>query len=77
MLRAINVDTTHRRPTMQAHRARPAGPATEKTNREEEPNMESYRNQIIAMLDMVQDAKIMRTAYEVLKALLMNMSINR
>lgn len=71
MLRAINDGTTHRAPVMQAHRARPVANPPE-TKREGEPTMESYRNGIIAMLDMVQDARIMRTAYEMLKALFEN-----
>ena len=63
MLRVI--DRTHRRPVIIMHRARPA-------ERKEEPTMESYRTQIIAMLDTITDAKLMRTIYEVLKVLLMN-----
>ena len=34
--------------------------------------MESYRSQIIAMLDSVQDAKLMRTICEVIKVIMMN-----
>lgn len=34
--------------------------------------MESYRNQIIAMLDSVQDAKVMRMLCEVIRAIMMN-----
>ena len=34
--------------------------------------MESYRSQIIAMLDTVQDARLMRTICEVIKAIMMN-----
>ena len=63
MLRVI--DRTHRRPVIIMHRARPA-------EGKEEPAMESYRTQIIAMLDTITDAKLMRTIYEVLKVLLMN-----
>lgn len=66
MLRVI--DRTHRRPVIIAHHGRPAA----ETERKEEPTMESYRNQIIAMLDAVTDARLMRTAYEVLKVLFMN-----
>ena len=66
MLRVI--DRTHRPPVIIVHRGRPDA---EKTGKEE-PTMESYRNQIIAMLDAVTDAKLMRTAYEILKVLFMN-----
>ena len=66
MLRVI--DRTHRRPVIIVHQGRPVA----KEEREEEPSMESYRNQIIAMLDAVTDAKLMRTAYEILKVLFMN-----
>lgn len=34
--------------------------------------MESYRNQIIAMLDTITDATMMRTLYEIIKAFLMH-----
>ena len=34
--------------------------------------MESYRSQIIAMLDTLQDAKLTRTTCEVLKVIMMN-----
>lgn len=40
--------------------------------RREKRKMESYRSQIIAMLDTVQDAKLMRTICEVLKVIMMN-----
>ena len=40
--------------------------------RREKRNVESYRNQIIAMLDTVQDARLMRTICEVIKAIMMN-----
>ena len=64
MLRVI--DRTHRPPVIITHRGRP------ETERKKEPTMESYRSQIIAMLDTITDAKLMRTIYEVIKALLMN-----
>jgi len=34
--------------------------------------MESYRQQILAMLESIQDARLMRLIYEVVKAILMN-----
>lgn len=64
MLRVI--DRTHRPPVIITHRGRPD------TDRKEDQTMESYRSQIIAMLDTITDAKLMRTIYEVLKVLLMN-----
>ena len=66
MLRVI--DRTHRRPVIIVHHGRPAA----ETEGKEEPTMESYRNQIIAMLDAVTDARLMRAAYELLKVLFMN-----
>lgn len=58
---------THRRAVIVTHRARgPAGQA------ERETPMESYRTQIIHMLDTVQDVRVMRLLYEVVKAILMN-----
>ena len=68
MLRATN--TTRRAPVMQAHRARPAKKPEE---REDETTMESYRNGIIAMLDSIDDARLMRIAYEMVKVLVENM----
>ena len=65
MLRVI--DRTHRRPVIIVHRARP-----EENEGKEDSAMESYRNQIIAILDTITDAKMMRTIYEVIKAILMN-----
>ena len=53
-----------RRPNAIKHRARPA--------EKEEDAMGSYRDQIIAMLDTITDAKTMRTLYEVVKAFLMH-----
>ena len=52
-------------PNITLHRARPAGNREEKT-------MESYRMQIIAMLDTITDATMMRTLYEIIKAFLMH-----
>ena len=54
-----------RKPAIVLHRARPA-------NEREERTMESYRSQIIAMLDTVTDAALMRTLYEVVKTILMH-----
>lgn len=58
---------THRRAVTVKHRARgPAGQA------EREEPMESYRTQIMQMLDTIQDARVMRLVYEVVRAILMN-----
>lgn len=54
-----------RKPIVALHRARPA-------NEREDKTMESYRNQIIAMLDTVTDTALMRTLYEVVKTILMH-----
>lgn len=54
-----------RKPAIALHRARPA-------NEREERTMESYRTQIIAMLDTVTDSALMRTLYEVVKMILMH-----
>lgn len=59
---------THRRAVIIKHRARGAAPNTPERN----DTMESYKNQIIQMLETIQDAKLMRMIYEVLKAILMN-----
>ena len=67
MLRAINVETTRRPANITMHRARLA-----ETKREEEPTMDSYRNQINLMLDSVMDVKLMRLIHDVLKAILSN-----
>ena len=53
-----------RRPNLIKHCARPAAKG--------EDTMDSYKNQIIAMLNTVTDAKTMRMIYEVVKAFLMN-----
>ena len=53
-----------RRPNKNQHRARPAA--------EGENTMDSYRSQIIAMLDTITDAKMMRTLYEIVKAYMMH-----
>lgn len=54
---------THRPPVLIRHKAR---------TEEGEKSMESYRAKIIAMLDTIQDARMMRIAHDVLKALLSN-----
>ena len=54
-----------RRPNQIKHRSRP-------TNNREDETMDSYRSQIIAMLDMVTDAKIMRGLYEINKLVMMH-----
>lgn len=55
-----------RRPTITLHRSRPT------TNNREDETMDSYRNQIIAMLDTITDAKIMRGLYEITKLVMMH-----
>lgn len=55
---------THRPPVLILHRAR--------TEEGEKKSMESYRAKIIAMLDTIQDARMMRIVHDVLKALLSN-----
>lgn len=55
-----------RRPTQIKHRSRPT------TNNREDETMDSYRSQIIAMLDTVTDAKIMRGLYEITKLVMMH-----
>lgn len=67
MLRVINVETTHRPTNIVTHRTRLA-----EMKREEEPPMDSYRNQINLMLDSVMDVKLMRLIHDVLKAILSN-----
>ena len=54
-----------RRPNPIKHRSRP-------TNNREDETMDSYRNQIIAMLDTITDAKIMRGLYEITKLVMMH-----
>lgn len=62
-----NRASTHRRPVNLTHRARgPAGWA------ERMSEMESYRNQIINMLDTIEDAALMRLIYNVLHAILVS-----
>lgn len=58
--------SARRRAYAPAHRARPTRQA------EREETMESYRQQILAMLESIQDARLMRLIYEVVKAILMN-----
>lgn len=62
MSRAIS---THRPPVMILHRARP-------TKAERMDDMEPYKSQIIAMLDTITDAKLMRLVHDVVKAILFN-----
>lgn len=57
--------STRRRPVIIIHRARP-------TTEERKNDMDSYRSQIIAMLDTVTDAKLMRLIHDVIRAVLMN-----
>ena len=54
-----------RRPNPIKHRARP-------TDKREDETMESYRSQIIAMLDTITDAKMMRGLYELMKLVMMH-----
>lgn len=54
-----------RRPNITLHRSRP-------TNNREDETMDSYRSQIIAMLDTITDAKIMRGLYEITKLVMMH-----
>lgn len=54
-----------RRPNTIKHRSRP-------TNNREDDTMDSYRSQIIAMLDTITDAKIMRGLYEITKLVMMH-----
>ena len=53
------------------HRARPAA------KKEEDTSMESYRSQIIAMLDTITDAKMMRGLYEIIKLVMMHAGDDR
>lgn len=46
-----------------------------RTKRKGDSPMESYRNAIIKMLDMITDAKTMRTIYEIVRALFVNMPL--
>ena len=53
-----------RRPHKAQHRARPAA--------EGEETMDSYRNRINAMLDTIEDAKLMRFIHDMIKLIMMN-----
>ena len=55
---------THRPAVLILHRA-----WAEKGERQ---NMESYRTQIIAMLDTIEDAKMMRMIHHVIRAIMMS-----
>lgn len=57
--------STRRRPVIQMHRARPA-------DTERDDDMEPYRNQIIAMLDTITDAKLMKLLHDVIRAIMFN-----
>ena len=48
------------------HRARPAARSGE------ENTMESYRTKIVAMLDTIEDAKLMRLIHDVIRAIMMS-----
>lgn len=65
MLRAINVDTTHRRPTVQAHRARPAGKITQEAI-EEEQRMEyiDFINRLMFRMRMDSIKRMLDKALE-------------
>lgn len=56
---------TRRTAVRSMHRARPA-------SGEREDQMESYRNQILAMLDTITDVKLMRLLHDVIRAILFN-----
>ena len=74
MLRAINTDTTHRRPAMQAHRARPASMGAElrgersdkevKIMKNEETERMAYIEFITRMLTERADLRLVRIVYE-------------
>lgn len=73
MNRAISTDTTHRRPTTQAHRARPAkDPQAETDKTKEEDNKmknenmerEAYIGFIIKMLNERADLRVVKIVYE-------------
>lgn len=74
MLRAICTDTTHRRPVMQAHRARPAeapqDTSTDKSAKEdnamknENIEREAYIEFIVKMLKERADLRAVKIVYE-------------
>ena len=59
------MSSTKRQAVIIKHRARI-------TTEERKNDMDSYRARIIAMLDTVTDAKIMRIIHDVVKAILIN-----
>lgn len=74
MLRAINTNTTHRRPATQAHRARPAKATqdTKANNNAKEDNAmknenierEAYIGFIVKMLNERADLRAIKIVYE-------------
>lgn len=72
MLRAINTDTTHRRPATQAHRARPAASRAEDGNQNETRRYEPMTkkeivNETLDMLDEEYIHKVMIYAWTLLE----------
>ena len=72
MLRAINTDTTHRRPAKQAHRARPAARRAEDSNQNETRRYEHMTkkeiiNETLNMLDEEYIHKVMIYAWTLLE----------
>lgn len=72
MLRAINTDTTHRRPAKQAHRARPAASRAEDSNQNETRRYEPMTkkeiiNETLNMLDEEYIHKVMIYAWTLLE----------
>ena len=72
MLRAINTDTTHRRPATQAHRARPAASRAEdikenETRRHEPMTKKEIINETLNMLDEEYIHKVMIYAWTLLE----------
>ena len=72
MLRAINTDTTHRRPATQAHRARPAASRAEESNQNETRRYEPMTkkeivNETLNMLDEEYIHKVMIYAWTLLE----------
>lgn len=54
---------------------RPRNLITHRTTRKGEDTMESYRNAIIKMLDMITDIKTMRAIYDIVRAIFVNMPL--
>ena len=72
MLRAINTDTTHRRPATQAHRARTAASRAEDSNQNETRRYEPMTkkeiiNETLNMLDEEYIHKVMIYAWTLLE----------